>query len=45
VSDCLAQCAAAFGGGISAYGHYNLLELLNWTHRAILVTRSSEDGK
>ncbi|OSI24643.1 hypothetical protein [Neisseria dumasiana] len=45
VADCLAQCAAAFGGGIDVYGKCNLLDLLRWTHRAILVTRGNEENE
>lgn len=43
VDDCLAQCAATFGGGINAYGAYNMLELIRWTDRAIQVTQGGEE--
>jgi hypothetical protein len=39
VSDCLAQCAAVFGGGIDAFGGLNLMELLRWTNRAIILSQ------
>lgn len=42
IADCLAQCAAAFGGGVTAFGDYPLLALLRWTHRAVLVTHGDE---
>ena len=45
VADCLAQCAATFGGGIAAFGEMNLLTLLRWTHRAVLLTRPAEEGE
>ena len=35
VDDCLAQCAAEFGGGRQAYHDLTLLDLLRWTSRAI----------
>ena len=35
VDDCLAQCAAEFGGGRQAYYDLTLLDLLRWTNRAI----------
>lgn len=35
IDDCIAQCAAEFGGGRQAYADLELLELLRWTHRAI----------
>lgn len=35
IDDCLAQCAAEFGGGRQAYHDLTLLDLLRWTHRAI----------
>lgn len=46
VADCLAQCAATFGGGIAAFGEMPLLTILRWTHRAVLLTRpAEEDGE
>lgn len=44
VSDCLAQCAAAFGGGVVAFGGYDLLSLLRWTHRAYLLTHGDDEN-
>nr|DAR86420.1 MAG TPA: hypothetical protein [Caudoviricetes sp.] len=44
IADCLAQCAAAFGGGAVAFGDYALLDLLRWTHRAVLVMQSDENN-
>ena len=35
VDDCIAQCAAEFGGGRQAYHDLTLLDLLRWTSRAI----------
>ena len=35
IDDCLAQCAAEFGGGRRAFADLGLLDLLRWTHRAI----------
>ena len=35
IDDCIAQCAAEFGGGRSAYADLSLPDLLRWTHRAI----------
>lgn len=43
IDDCLAQCAAAFGGGVAAFERYDLLALLRWTHRAVLVTHGDEE--
>ncbi|EGZ47746.1 hypothetical protein [Neisseria wadsworthii] len=43
VADCLAQCAATFGGGIDVYGRLALLDLLRWTNRAVKMQGGSEE--
>ena len=40
IDDCIAQCAAEFGGGRQAYHDLALLDLLRWTSRAIARERA-----